>query len=91
MTSLNEINIFDLKPLAKNLQIKTSVYVENNSLQQIICLVCDNNELIFRSSHRGENPSRVVIKIVTWFRDANKAIQDVCFDPSGSMLLVLCK
>lgn len=31
------------------------------------------------------------VRSVSWFRDEGKRVQDMCFDASGSMLLVLCE
>lgn len=91
MTSLAGLNLFELKALVKNFRIKKSAFIEDLTAKQILCLVGESNELLFRCSYKGEDPPRVNIKIVSWFKNANKNIQDVCFDPSGAMLLVLCK
>lgn len=41
-----------------------------------------------------ESPPRsaqVLLRSIGWFQTARKRVQDMCFDPSGTMLLVLCK
>lgn len=34
---------------------------------------------------------QVLLRTVSWFQTSRKQVQDMCFDPSGTMLLVLCK
>lgn len=36
-------------------------------------------------------PHQVLLRTCSWFQTNRKQVQDMCFDPSGTMLLVLCK
>lgn len=91
MACLSDKNIFRLKPLIKNFSIKLSAYISDPSGIHTICLVGVDNTILFRTSKGCEIAKEWIPKSILWFKETNKCIQDVCFDPSGSMLLILCK
>ncbi len=81
-------DIVNLKCLIKNIDIKLSAVTETNSKNQILVIVLKNNDLIFRYiSETGD----IILKKLAWFQKHCKIVQDVCFDPSGTWLLVFCK
>ncbi|EDW83017.2 uncharacterized protein Dwil_GK22629 [Drosophila willistoni] len=81
---LKDLNIFELRPLITNLSSKLSAVGFD---KQFLCLVSDENEIVLRYvSTTGQE----VVKMISWFRRTNRVIHDVCFDPAGIWLLVLC-
>lgn len=93
MTSLRETGIFRLQPLLKNVYIKRSAFIKDGMQRQTLCLVRENNEIILRSHSLCDESGKVSVnlKTVMWFKNNKKCIQEVCFNQSGAMLLVLCK
>ena len=93
MTTLSDENVFHIKSMVKNVKVKKSAFIENALGMQCLCLVSHNNFiiLIYNNFDVRVPCDKNSIKTVGWFRNANKIIQDVNFDPSGSMLLVLCR
>lgn len=89
--SLKDANIFELKPVINNFKAKKSAFIEDTNSQLKLCLVGQDNELLFRRSHKENFLKLIDLKTVLWFKNAKKSIQDLCFDPSGSVLLILCK
>lgn len=89
--TLKDANVFELKSVIKNFKAKKSAFIEDTNNQLKLCLVGEDNELLFRRSHKENFPKLVDLKTVLWFKNAKKSIQDLCFDPSGSVLLALCK
>lgn len=90
---MNSVNLRDkgvvqLKCLVKNINVKLSAVTDNNTKNQILCLVCLNNDLLFRYLDGGAD---VILKKLSWFLKHKKVIQDACFDPSGTWLLIFCK
>lgn len=89
--TLKDSNIFELKSVIKNFKTKKSAFIEDSNSQLKLCLVGEDNELIIRRSQRENFLKLVDLKTVLWFKNAKKSVQDLCFDPSGSVLLALCK
>ncbi|XP_055923460.1 uncharacterized protein LOC129953936 isoform X2 [Eupeodes corollae] len=87
MPSLQELDIFELKPLITNLNCKLSKVSDYDSQKQLLCLVSEENEIVLRYIGNGEQE---VLKLISWFRRMSRVIHDVSFDPSGTWLLVLC-
>lgn len=85
MSGVKESGIFYLQKLIQNVDVKRSAATEIKEQFQILCLLLKNNELLLRyTSNNGE----VILKTIKYF--ANRRIQDVCFDDSGTWLMVLC-
>lgn len=91
MTSLSDRNIFHLRPVLQKFPTKKSAYIVDAFGRPTLCLVGQNNTLLFHVVLDGANENRTILKVVYWFHNAGKCIQDISFDPSGSMLLILCK
>lgn len=87
----NKMNdIVNLKCLIKNLDIKLSAVSCDFSSQknQILCVVLKNNDVLLRYvSEAGD----LILKKLNWFQKNSKIVQDICFDPSGTWLLVFCE
>ncbi|XP_037026178.1 uncharacterized protein LOC119067371 [Bradysia coprophila] len=88
--TLKDSNVFELKSVIKNFKTKRSAFIEDSNSQLKLCLVGEDNELIIRRSHKENFLKLVDLKTVLWFKNAKKSLQDICFDPSGSVLLALC-
>lgn len=88
MSTLKGTNdIFRLSTLVKNVEVKCSATTELDQEYQILCLVLKNDDIFFRyTTKTGE----VIVKKVKYFSEAQKRVQDICFDGSGTWLLVLC-
>lgn len=85
-SELKELGMFELRPLITNLSCKLSAVTAGLDEKQFLCLVSEENEILLRYiSASGQE----VVKMISWFR--NRVIHDVCFDPAGIWLLVLCK
>ncbi|XP_067619024.1 uncharacterized protein ca isoform X2 [Eurosta solidaginis] len=84
---LQELEIFELRPLITNLNCKLSTISEYDARKQLLCLVSEENDIVLRYTSEG---GQEVLKLISWFRRTNRVIHDVCFDPSGTWLLVLC-
>ncbi|XP_054728127.1 uncharacterized protein LOC129237413 isoform X1 [Anastrepha obliqua] len=84
---LKELEIFELRPLITNLNCKLSTVSEYDVRKQLLCLVSEENDIVLRYTSEG---GQEVLKLISWFRRTNRVIHDVCFDPSGTWLLVLC-
>lgn len=87
LKDLCDAEIFCLKPLLKNFHSKLSAATEEHPERQLFCLVDDSNEILLRCVSCNGTSS---MKILSWFRSTGKIIEDVCFDPTASWLLVLC-
>lgn len=80
--------MFELRPLITNISCKLSAVTAGlDEKRQFLCLVSEENEILLRyiSAASGQE----VVKMISWFR--NRVIHDVCFDPAGVWLLVLCE
>lgn len=62
------------------------------SHSQILCLVHENNDLFFRyTNYDAPDSEQVTVKLLPWFNEHGKVVQDISFDPSSNeRLLVLC-
>uniref|UniRef100_A0A1A9WJQ0 Uncharacterized protein n=1 Tax=Glossina brevipalpis TaxID=37001 RepID=A0A1A9WJQ0_9MUSC len=88
MTSpLQHLDIFELRPLITNFCCKLSTVTEYNEHRQLLCLVAEENDIVLRYTNAS---GLEVLKLISWFRRTNQVIHEVCFDPSGTWLLVLC-
>ncbi|XP_073817461.1 RCC1 and BTB domain containing protein claret [Musca autumnalis] len=88
MTSpLYQLDIFELRPLITNFNCKLSTITEYDCHKQMLCLVSEDNDIVLRYTSEG---GQEVLKLISWFRRTNRVIHDICFDPSGTWLLVLC-
>ncbi|XP_037821556.1 uncharacterized protein LOC119610431 isoform X1 [Lucilia sericata] len=88
MTSpLYYLDIFELRPLITNFNCKLSTITEYDCHKQLLCLVSEDNDIVLRYTSEG---GQEVLKLISWFRRTSRVIHDVCFDPSGTWLLVLC-
>ncbi|KAL9893666.1 RCC1 and BTB domain containing protein claret isoform 1-T1 [Glossina fuscipes fuscipes] len=88
MTSpLQQLDIFELRPLITNFCCKLSTVTEYNDNRQLLCLVAEENDIVLRYTNAS---GLEILKLISWFRRTNQVIHEVCFDPSGTWLLVLC-
>lgn len=78
--------MFELRPLITNISCKLSAVTAGLDEKQFLCLVTDENEILLR--YISASSGQEVVKMISWFR--NRVIHDVCFDPAGTWLLVLC-
>ncbi|XP_017874153.1 PREDICTED: uncharacterized protein LOC108621381 [Drosophila arizonae] len=86
---LKDMQIFELRPLITNFSCKLStVTVTPFDEKQFLCLVSEENEIVLR--YISASGGQEVLKMISWFRRTNRVIHDVCFDPAGIWLLVLC-
>ncbi|XP_016937407.4 uncharacterized protein ca [Drosophila suzukii] len=83
---LKELGMFELRPLITNISCKLSAVTAGLDEKQFLCLVTDENEILLR--YISASSGQEVVKMISWFR--NRVIHDVCFDPAGTWLLVLC-
>lgn len=100
--SLREASIFHAKQILKNFNAKKSAFVDNQKNEiQILCLVNDCDEILIHYTYYDaiscqqlneiNHPrSPVNWKLIVWFHNNGKLIQDLCFDPDGTQLLVVC-
>ncbi|ALC46921.1 ca [Drosophila busckii] len=87
-SDLKDLHIFELRPLITNFSCKLSaVTVSPYDEKQFLCLVSEENDIVLRYIN---NAGQEVFKMISWFRRSNRVIHDVCFDPAGTWLLVLC-
>lgn len=88
MTSVVRSSLFNIKPLITNFRCKLSTTTAYDPNKQILCLVSEDNEILLRYSTIQDVK---IYKIISWFKQTERVIHDVCFDPLGAWLLVLCK
>lgn len=99
--SLSEAKIFHAKQILKNFNAKKSAFVDNQTNKiQILCLVNNNDEILIHytyydvASYQDHattgNRSSINWKLIVWFHNNGKLIQDLCFDSGGTQLLVAC-
>ncbi|XP_034127755.1 uncharacterized protein LOC117583519 isoform X2 [Drosophila guanche] len=82
---LKELSVFELRPLITNISCKLSAVTAGFDEKQLLAIVSEENEIVLRYiSAAGQE----VVKMISWFR--HRVIHDVCFDPAGIWLLVLC-
>ncbi|XP_050071754.1 uncharacterized protein LOC126559628 [Anopheles maculipalpis] len=87
MASLKDWDVLRLSTLITNVNTKLSASVRIDKEYQLLCLVRQNDQILFRYIDRhGE----VHLMLLCWFAENQKKIQDVCFDNAGSRLLVFC-
>ncbi|CAG9819004.1 unnamed protein product [Phaedon cochleariae] len=78
-------DIFQIKPLLQNIEIKLCSRSESG-VKQILALVTSDGNLVLHYTYGELSP---VLKIVPWYSDNHKQIEGICFDPSASWLLVI--
>uniref|UniRef100_A0A182NZG2 Uncharacterized protein n=1 Tax=Anopheles epiroticus TaxID=199890 RepID=A0A182NZG2_9DIPT len=87
MASLKDWDVLRLSTLITNVNAKLSASIRIDKEYQLLCLVRQNDQILFRYiDHNGE----VHLMLLCWFTENQKKIQDVCFDSEGSRLLVFC-
>ncbi|XP_035899291.1 uncharacterized protein LOC118506373 [Anopheles stephensi] len=87
MASLKDWDVLRLSTLITNVNAKLSASIRIDKEYQLLCLVRQNDQILFRYIDRhGE----VHLMLLCWFAENQKKIQDVCFDNAGSRLLVFC-
>ncbi|GAB0090587.1 uncharacterized protein DMENIID0001_053250 [Sergentomyia squamirostris] len=84
-----DVTFFELKSLMTHFDAKLSTSTDISSFQ-ILAFVDRSNEILFRYSKNPKDDRDVVLKLLTWFNERGKEVQDVCFDAAGKWLLVLC-
>lgn len=57
----------------------------------LFCLLDTNDQLLLHHSPAYGPAQPRCVRTVHWFREQRKRVQDLCFDGTGAMLLVLCK
>ncbi|XP_055699615.1 uncharacterized protein LOC129799608 isoform X2 [Phlebotomus papatasi] len=86
-----EVTMFELKALMTHFDAKLSATTDPSVFpRQILALVDRSNEILFRYTRNPKDDRDVVLKLLTWFNEKGKEVQDVCFDVAGKWLLVLC-
>lgn len=90
MSSISEKNIFHRRPVLRNFNTKRSAFIVDSQGRHLLCLAGIDNVLVLHvlDDNTSNAPN---LKTIYWFHNAARCIQDICFDPSGSMLLILCK
>lgn len=86
MSAIKENGIFYLQKLIKNVEVKHSTATPLRNEYQMLCLVLKNDDLLLRYVSGGSGET--ILKTIKYFE--NRRIQDVCFDDTGTWLLVLC-
>lgn len=86
MSAIKENGIFYLQKLIKNVEVKHSTATQVTNDYQMLCLVLKNDTLLLRYVSGGSGET--ILKTIKYFE--NRRIQDVCFDDTGTWLLVLC-
>ncbi|XP_053680778.1 uncharacterized protein LOC128731670 [Anopheles nili] len=87
MASLKDWDVLRLSTLITNVNTKLSASIRSDKEYQLLCLVRQNDQILFRYIDRhGE----VHLMLLCWFTENQKKIQDVCFDSDGCRLLVFC-
>ncbi|KAI4462030.1 regulator of chromosome condensation [Holotrichia oblita] len=79
-------DIFELKCLVRNIDVRLNCRIENG-VKQLLALVTNDGDIILHYNY-GELPS--VFKRIPWFTESSKIIQAICFDPTATWLLVVC-
>uniref|UniRef100_A0A6B2ENE5 E3 ubiquitin-protein ligase herc2 n=1 Tax=Phlebotomus kandelakii TaxID=1109342 RepID=A0A6B2ENE5_9DIPT len=83
--------MFEMRALMTHFDAKLSATTDANSFpRQILALVNRSNEILFRYTRHPKDDRDVVFKLLTWFNEKGKEVQDICFDVAGKWLLVLC-
>ncbi|XP_059611109.1 uncharacterized protein LOC132258029 isoform X2 [Phlebotomus argentipes] len=83
--------MFTLRALMTHFDAKLSAATDCSGFpRQILALVDRSNEILFRFARTPKDERDVVLKLLTWFNEKGKEVQDICFDVTGKWLLVLC-
>lgn len=82
--SLLDLNIFERKCILTDIDIKLSARIENG-VKQLLALVTQDGDLVLHYNFGGVPP---ILKHIPWYTDSEKVIQNICFDPSATWLLV---
>lgn len=87
MLNLGNQSIFESVRVVQDINVKLSTSSIYDSTSQVICLVSEDNVLLFRFVEDLDCRT----KALTYFQDNGKKVQDVYFNPSsgGSWLLVV--
>lgn len=86
MLNLGNQSIFESVRVVQDINVKLSNSTIYDSSRQVICLVQDDNVLLFRFVE----DLACKTKALTYFNDHGKKVQDIYFNPSsGSWLLVV--
>lgn len=70
-------------------------YYGDHNISKLLKRYSDDDEIDAQQSTINRNPidsfsNSANWKLIVWFQAAQKTIQDICFDPSGRHLLVVC-
>lgn len=93
--ALGNEQLFHLRPVVENFAPVRSAYARDSSGAHLLCLANADDVLFvhrtdaYGPTTAGRRPHTV--RTVRWFCDERKRVQDMCFDASGTMLLVLCE
>nr|XP_022917889.1 uncharacterized protein LOC111427131 [Onthophagus taurus] len=79
-------DIFDLKAILKDIDIRLNCRIESG-IKQLLAIITNEGDIIVHYTY-GELPA--IVKRIPWFSESNKTIQAICFDPSATWLLVTC-
>ncbi|XP_025828979.1 uncharacterized protein LOC112904044 [Agrilus planipennis] len=85
MARTNLEDLFQLKCLLNNLDIKLAARVENG-VKQLVALVLKTGDIVLYYTY-GELPS--VVRRIPWFTGKTKEVQAICFDNTATWLLTV--
>lgn len=54
----------------------------------LFLFACRDGDIVLYYSQKDFPPT---LRRVTWFTDSKKSVQAICFDPSATWLLAVCK
>ncbi|XP_028138515.1 uncharacterized protein LOC114332924 [Diabrotica virgifera virgifera] len=78
-------DIFEIKPLVENINIKLCARRENG-VKQLLALLTSEGDVVLYYTYGELTP---VLRRIPWFNDSFKQIEALCFDPSATWLLVV--
>lgn len=78
-------DIFELKCVLKNINVKSCCRIENGE-KKLLAILNDEGDILL---HYTYGDLRSVLKRIPWYTELSKAIQALCFDPTATWLLTV--